>query len=112
RVTITSGLKVLVRIKGKRSREEDYTSQAYNEYAKRLRPVLSLETIWHKTDDDMEAAVRSDAGVVVCLDEGGSQMNSQTFSSFLFSKLEEGGSRLTFVVGGADGLPPGLKRAP
>lgn len=45
----------------------------------------------------------------VCLDERGRQMDSPTFSRFLFSKLEEGGSRLTFVVGGAEGLPPGLK---
>lgn len=48
----------------------------------------------------------------VCLDEGGRQMTSPAFSDFLFSKLEEGGSRLTFVVGGAEGLPPGLKSNP
>ncbi len=39
-------------------------------------------------------------------------MDSPTFSKFVFSKLEEGGSRLTFVVGGAEGLPPGLKSKP
>lgn len=39
--------------------------QAYDEYAKRLRPVLALETQWHKTDEELEAAVRKDPGVVV-----------------------------------------------
>lgn len=39
--------------------------QAYDEYAKRLRPVLTLETQWHKTDEELEAAVRKDSGVVV-----------------------------------------------
>lgn len=39
-------------------------------------------------------------------------MDSLAFSEFVFSKLEEGGSRLTFVVGGAEGLPPGLKSKP
>ena len=39
-------------------------------------------------------------------------MTSEAFAGFLFSKLEEGGSRVTFVVGGAEGLPPGLKRSP
>lgn len=39
-------------------------------------------------------------------------MDSPAFSKFVFSKLEEGGSRLTFVVGGAEGLPPGLKSKP
>lgn len=41
------------------------SKQAYDEYAKRLRPVLALDTQWHKTDDDLEAAVRKDPGVVV-----------------------------------------------
>lgn len=39
--------------------------QAYDEYVKRLRPVLALDTQWHKTDEDLEAAVRKDSGVVV-----------------------------------------------
>ncbi|CAM9318539.1 unnamed protein product, partial [Hapterophycus canaliculatus] len=113
RQRLTCGLQITVRIRGKKSREEDYTNQqAYDEYVKRLRPVLALDTHWHKTDEDLEAAVRKDSGVVVCLDEGGRQMNSPAFSDFLFSKLEEGGSRLTFVVGGAEGLPPGLKHKP
>ncbi|CAM9143321.1 unnamed protein product [Pylaiella littoralis] len=112
RQELTCGLQITVRIRGKKSREQDYTNQAYDEYVKRLRPVLALDTQWHKTDEDLEAAVRKDTGVVVCLDEGGRQMNSQAFSEFVFSKLEEGGSRLTFVVGGAEGLPPGLKSKP
>lgn len=41
------------------------TKQAYDEYVKRLRPVLALDTQWHKTDEDLEAAVRKDTGVVV-----------------------------------------------
>ncbi|CAM9626991.1 unnamed protein product, partial [Sphacelaria rigidula] len=110
--SLSCGLQVTVRIRGKKSREEDYTNQAYDEYAKRLRPVLALETQWHKTDEELEAAVRKDPGVVVCLDEGGRQMDSPTFSDFLFTKLESGGSRLTFVIGGAEGLPPGLKSNP
>lgn len=39
--------------------------QAYDEYVKRLRPVLALDTQWHKTDEDLEAAVRKDSGIVV-----------------------------------------------
>ncbi|CAM9238210.1 unnamed protein product [Laminaria digitata] len=112
RQELTCGLQVTVRIRGKKSREDDYTNQAYDEYVKRLRPVMALDTQWHKTDEELETAVRKDTGVVVCLDEGGRQMTSPAFSEFLFSKLEEGGSRLTFVVGGAEGLPPGLKSNP
>lgn len=39
--------------------------QAYDEYVKRLRPIMTLDTQWHKTDEDLEAAVRKDTGVVV-----------------------------------------------
>ena len=39
--------------------------QAYDEYVKRLRPVLALDTQWHKTDEELEAAVRKDSGAVV-----------------------------------------------
>ena len=42
-----------------------FVVQAYDEYAKRLRPVLALETQWHKTDEELETAVRKDPGVVV-----------------------------------------------
>lgn len=35
---------------------------------KRLRPVLALDTQWHKTDEELEAAVRKDSGVVVRYD--------------------------------------------
>lgn len=44
-----------------------FFSQAFDEYAKRLRPVLTLDTHWHKTDEDLEAAVRKDSGAVVSL---------------------------------------------
>lgn len=51
--------------KRRRSLVLNYFIQAYNEYAKRLRPFLALKTHWYKTDEDLEAAVRKDAGVVV-----------------------------------------------
>lgn len=59
--------KKAVRLKGVAvcSLVPNYFIQAYDEYANRLRPVLALETHWHKTDEDLEAAVRKDAGVVV-----------------------------------------------
>ena len=34
------------------------------------------------------------------------------FSSFLLKEIEKGGSRLTFLIGGPDGLTPKLKTFP
>ena len=35
---------------------------------------------------------------------------SEAFSESVYNWLEEGGSRVTFVIGGAEGLPEDLKR--
>ena len=46
---------------------------------------------------------------VVLLDPRGKSKSSEQFSEDLYEWLNEGGSRLVFVLGGADGLPPELK---
>ena len=46
---------------------------------------------------------------IICLDPRGKQMTSEKFSTFLYNKLEKGGSRVSFVIGGAEGLPPSLR---
>uniref|UniRef100_A0A7S1IHQ0 Uncharacterized protein n=1 Tax=Eutreptiella gymnastica TaxID=73025 RepID=A0A7S1IHQ0_9EUGL len=48
-------------------------------------------------------------GICVCLDENAKQMTSEDFSEFVYQQLEQGGSRCTFVIGGADGLPMSLR---
>jgi 23S rRNA pseudoU1915 N3-methylase RlmH len=68
-------------------------NDAYQEYEKRLRTTLTLETIWHKDDDAMLAAVAREKGPVVCLDEKGKMVTSKAFSDLVFKKLEEGECR-------------------
>lgn len=57
---------------------------------KRLRPVLALETVWHKTDEELEAAVAKEKAPVICLDERGKQLTSLEVADRLYKKLEEG----------------------
>jgi len=116
---------------------------AYNEYVKRLRTTITLDTIWHRSDDDMVVAIKNTNHPYLCLDENGQQLDSKAFSDLLYRKLEEGegvewvgasitllmshhyiwlmmmmmmvvvvvgGSRLSFVIGGAEGLPMELKQ--
>jgi 23S rRNA (pseudouridine1915-N3)-methyltransferase len=111
RATPTCGLKVEIHLRGKRTGGEEWMNEAYMEYAKRLRPVLALETVWHKTDQELEAAVAvaKEKAPVICLDERGKQLTSMQLADCLYKKLEEGGSRLAFVIGGAEGLPQSIK---
>jgi hypothetical protein len=65
--------------------------------------------VWHKTDDQLLAAVQKEACPTVCLDATGQMLDSLQLSDAVFKKLETGGSRLCFVIGGAEGLPPTLR---
>lgn len=90
RVTPTCGLQVTIHIRGKRSGGEEFLNDAYLEYTKRLRPVLGLTTIWHKTDSELEAAIAKEKAPVICLDEGGKQLSSMELADILYKRLEEG----------------------
>ncbi len=46
---------------------------------------------------------------VILLDPMGKMKTSEQFSEDMYDWLDRGGSRLSFVIGGAEGLPPELK---
>lgn len=89
--------------------KEPWLEQALEEYLKRLKPVLTIDFVWAKNDDQLLSLVEKEP-LVLCLDAEGSLMDSPQFASYLLSKFEEGGSRLAIVIGGAEGLPEKLKR--
>lgn len=88
--------------------KELWLENALDEYIKRLQNHVAIEFIWCKTDDQLQALAAKEP-LLVCLDSGGQMMDSAQFSTFIMKKFEEGGSRLSIVIGGADGLPPSLK---
>lgn len=90
--------------------KEQWLEDAIDEYLRRLKPTASIEFFWAKNDEQLLQLVEKEP-LFICLDPNGKMMTSEQFSSFLISKLEEGGSRLSFVIGGPDGLPPILKKA-
>ncbi|MBS4168886.1 23S rRNA (pseudouridine(1915)-N(3))-methyltransferase RlmH [Parachlamydia sp. AcF125] len=89
--------------------KETWLNTAIEEYQKRLQGQVEMEWVWAKDDPQLMALVSREP-LVVCLDPQGKMLSSEQFSSFLMRKLEEGGSRLTFVIGGAEGLPLFLKQ--
>jgi 23S rRNA (pseudouridine1915-N3)-methyltransferase len=85
-------------------------------YETRLRPSnVQVETTWHKDNQALTKGVdadRSKGHTLVLLDPLGSIQTSEKFSDDMYEWLDRGGSRLSFVIGGADGLPSELKYPP
>ena len=89
--------------------KETWLDEAISEYQQRLSKVLTFEFIWAKNDAQLLLLAVKEP-LALCLDATGTLMNSPTFSSFIMKKFEEGGSRLTMIIGGAEGLPEPLKQ--
>lgn len=109
---IHCGPRVRVVAVGKAARDDKWVTAAISQYVTRLRGTLELECEYVRDDAALLAAVERSAGgseSVIILDERGKMCSSVEFSERLFRGLEEGGSRLSFFIGGAEGLPPLLK---
>lgn len=91
--------------------KEAWLEMAIAEYTKRLKPIAAFDFIWVKNDEQLlQHAEKEDN--LICLDIHGRSFSSAEFSSYLHEKLQQHGSRLTFVIGGDMGLPPTLRQHP
>ena len=91
--------------------KEKWLEDALQEYLKRLSPVLSIEFLLFKTNEQLESQVEKEMNVI-CLDPQGKMTTSEEFASIFLSSLEKGGSKIAFVIGGPEGLPSSLKQKP
>jgi len=109
---IYMGMKINIRIVGRKS-SEPWLEDGVDMYEKRLRPSnVEVDTTWHKDNAALMKGIdmdRSKNHKVICLDPIGTQQTSEKFAGKIYQWLDEGGSRLSFVIGGAEGLPPELK---
>lgn len=85
--------------------KESWLNEAIQEYLKRLTGTVSIEFVFWKDDAQLVSYVNEEEGVV-CLDPEGEQLDSPQFAQ----SLAKHGSRITFVIGGSDGLPASLKQ--
>ncbi len=87
--------------------------EACSMYETRLRPSsVEVETTWHKDNQGLTKGVETDQSkgqTVVLLDPLGATKTSEKFTDDMYEWLDRGGSRLWFVIGGAEGLPSELK---
>lgn len=109
---ILGGMKINIRIVGRKT-SEPWLEEGVEMYEKRLRPSnVEVDTTWHKDNTALMKGIdmdRSKNHKVICLDPLGIQQTSEKFADKTYQWLDEGGSRLSFIIGGAEGLPAELK---
>jgi 23S rRNA (pseudouridine1915-N3)-methyltransferase len=88
--------------------KEKWLNEAFQEYVKRLKPVVQIEYSWAKDLDQLNEWAQKENSYL-CLDPNGQLFTSEAFARFLFQQWEKEGSRLTFIIGGAEGLPQEIK---
>jgi 23S rRNA (pseudouridine1915-N3)-methyltransferase len=88
--------------------KEPWLQEALDLYEKRLKGTLTLEWLLYKTDIELEAALKKQ-GPFICLTPEAKQYTSAEFSSSFIRWITQSGSRLSFVIGGAEGLSKELK---
>ncbi len=84
--------------------KESWLNQALEEYTTRLKSHMQIT--WHLSKTLPDLSKEKD---YIALDPRGELMTSEDFSTFLHKQLETCRSRLTFIIGGAEGLPPAIK---
>ncbi len=90
--------------------KERWLQDALQEYLKRLKPTLEMEFQWSQSDAGLLSLAAKEKHII-CLDPEGKMMDSVTFSSYFQEQLEKSGARLTFLIGGAEGIPQEIKKA-
>ncbi len=88
--------------------KESWLEEAAQEYVKRLSNQVTFEFSWVKDNEQLIAHAAKDSHVL-CLDPAGTAFSSEEFSPFLMQQIQKGNSRLTIIIGGAEGLPHEMK---
>lgn len=84
--------------------KERWLEEAITEYVERLHGVMTFSFHFLKHDEQLIDEAEKSKGVF-CLDPRGVEWTSEEWTKHIEKKWVEAGSHLTFVIGGADGLP-------
>ena len=107
--------------------KEQYIKDGINEYLKRISSYSNIEIVEvndskvkdNPNQSDIEKAKNEEGDRIlklikndflIGLDMNKQELNSEEFSKFLEKKLVEGGSNISFVIGGSYGLSDALKK--
>lgn len=89
--------------------KEKWLEDAFLEYLKRLKGTVHIECLWARDSQQLLEWAQKESSYL-CLDPKGRLLTSEEFADLLFQQWEKNGSRLTLVIGGAEGLPQELKQ--
>lgn len=89
--------------------KEKWLDEAFNEYVKRLKPYVKIECLWAKDNAQLIEWTQKE-NFHLSLDPAGLLFTSEEFANFLSLQWEKRGSRLTLIIGGAEGLPVEIKQ--
>lgn len=87
--------------------KEPWLQEALEEYEKRLKAIMPIEWIFAKNNEQLRVFLSKESSFIA-LSPSGLEMTSPQFSTYLYTQLEHFGSRLNFVIGGAEGIPQDL----
>lgn len=86
----------------------------FDQYAKRLNYKLKVIEIHSRQDKQIPASVYlkelNEKDTIIILDERGENLSSRAFAQRL-EFFAQTGKRISFVIGGADGIPEEIKHA-
>ena len=102
-------LTVNILLVGKKNGAEQFIADGCAEYEKRLSTSMTLSTTFLKTDNDLVERAKTLKGSVFALDEHGKEYKSRGFSKAVYKAFQEGGSKVSFIIGGFSGLPEQIK---
>jgi 23S rRNA (pseudouridine1915-N3)-methyltransferase len=88
--------------------KEPWLQSALSEYEKRLSVWAPLSWTFVKNNDELLSKA-SQKKHPIALDPNGKEMTSEAFASFLQNELEQSGGRVTFLIGGPEGLPEAIR---
>lgn len=88
--------------------KESWLQEAFDLYQERLTGTVQFQLTWVKDNAQLTQTVSKDRRPIA-LDPLGKSYTSEEFSQFFYKEIEAGGSSLTFIIGGAEGLPEEIR---
>lgn len=87
--------------------KEAWLQSAIEEYSKRMQSNLSIEWSLFKDEEKLYKHAFLEKDLIV-LSPDGIELNSEEFSKQIFQLVEKNQSRLSILIGGAEGIPRNL----
>jgi 23S rRNA (pseudouridine1915-N3)-methyltransferase len=88
--------------------KESWLQEAVELYQERLLGTLQFQFSWVKDDNQLIQLAHKERRVIA-LDPEGKMHTSEEFSDFFYKEIEAGGAQLSFIIGGAEGLPDEIR---